>query len=59
MKCPAVAALTARFALKFKSYESQVKGGVALYCEDVSYLLETDETDDVIAETDTYMMQFA
>lgn len=58
MKRPAEAALNAHIALRPKSHKSQKEGIVTSYCKVVNYLVETYETDDVIAEADADMMRF-
>lgn len=47
-----------RFALTSKSHKRQKKATVISYSEAVSYLLERYAMEDVIAETDAYMMHF-
>lgn len=58
MKRPAAAALNTRISLKSKSYKCQNEGRVVSYCEAVNYFLDMHATDDVIAESDGYMIQY-
>lgn len=53
------AALKARIALKLKSLERQIEGTAASYREDVSCLLMTYATDDILAESDIDMIRFS
>lgn len=58
MKRLAAAALDVCITLCSKWHRLQMEGTVKTYCEAVNILLETYETEDVIAETNADMMHF-
>lgn len=58
-KRPTVTPATARIALKKSWHKCQKEGTVTSYCKAVNYLLKTYSKDDMVAETDPDIMQFA